>query len=216
MERAERGGAARPLWNAALFRDGLMSLMLACRPIRRRSFAGLRLEQHLVERGEVYVLLLEEHKTKNHRRLEQPLPAALTLLIERYLEEYRPMLLGSGGSEGTDDHLWISWRGEPLAETGVYASVSGRTKASFGTAIPLHPFRDSAVTGLGETDPELVWLAPAILHHADRRIAERHYDQARDTRAVGLWQEHVREERRVTRERLANRDGAGRSRSGER
>lgn len=205
MERAERGEAARPLWRAALFRDGLMILMLACRPIRRRSFAGLRLGQHLVKRGEVYVLLLEEHETKNHRRFEQPLPAALTPLIERYLEACRPMLLG--GSKGgernvnregkdTEDHLWISWRGAPLAETGVYAAITSRTRAAFGTAIPPHRFRDSAATSLGETDPELVWLAPALLHHADRRIAEQHYDQARDSRAVGLWQEHVQAERR--------------------
>jgi hypothetical protein len=203
MERAERGEAARALWDAAMFRDGLMILMLACRPIRRRSFAGLRLGRHLVRRGEVYVLLLEEHETKNHRRFEQPLPPALTPLIARYLEHYRPQLLEEGinrkpGKEGaeSEDHLWVSWRGEPLAETGVYASITSRTKAAFGTAIPPHRFRDSAVTSLGETDPELVWLAPALLHHADRRIAEQHYDQAHDTRAVGLWQDFVLAERR--------------------
>ena len=72
-----------------------------------------------------------------------------------------------------------------------------RTKAAFGTAIPPHRFRDCAVTSLGETDPELMHLAPALLHHADLRIAERHYDQARDTHAVALWQEHVRAERRA-------------------
>ena len=200
MERAERGEAARPLWQAAMFRDGLMILMLACRPLRRRSFAGLRLEQHLVKRGDTYVLLLEEHETKNHRRFEQPLPAALTPLIERYLAHYRPMLLGDGAArragKENEDHLWISWRGERLAETGVYFALTGRTRAAFGIAIPPHRFRDSAVTSLGETDPELVWLAPTILHHADRRIAEAHYDQARDTRAVNLWQEHVQAERR--------------------
>jgi integrase len=184
-----------------MFRDGLMVLMLACRPLRRKRFAGLRLGQHLVKRGDVYVLLLEEHETKNHRHFEQPLPPALTPLIARYLEQYRPQLLGGGmgGEDGAtgEDHLWVSWRGEPLAETGVYASVTSRTKEAFGIAIPPHRFRDSAVTSLGETDPELVWLAPALLHHADRHIAERHYDQARDTRAIGLWQEHIREARRV-------------------
>jgi hypothetical protein len=40
----------------------------------------------------------------------------------------------------------------------------------------------------------------SYLHHADRRIAEKHYDQARDTRAVGLWQEHVQAERRRIRD----------------
>ena len=42
-------------------------------------------------------------ETKNHRRYEQPLPPALTAFIDRYLEVYRPRLLG--GSD--DDRLWI-------------------------------------------------------------------------------------------------------------
>ncbi|EYD76040.1 hypothetical protein Rumeso_02469 [Rubellimicrobium mesophilum DSM 19309] len=212
IQKAERGEAARPLWKAALFRDGLIILMLACRPLRRASFAGLRLGRHLVRRGEVYVLLLDEHETKNHRAFEQPLPPALTPLIERYLEYYRPVLLSGGETRTeaqveTQDHLWISWRGKPLAETGGYAAVIQRTKAAFGTAIPPHRFRDCAVTSLGETDPELVRLAPALLHHADRRTAERHYDQARDAQAVSLWQDYVQAERQAAREAL--RSGAG-------
>lgn len=47
-------------------------------------------------------------------------------------------------------------------------------------------------------DNPMVWLAPALLHHADRRIAERHYDQARDASAVAMWQMHVREQRART------------------
>jgi integrase len=218
MRKAERGEAARPLWRAALFRDGLMILMLACRPLRRASFAGLQLGRHLVRRGEVYVLLLEEHETKNHRRFEQPLPRALTPLIERYLDHYRPRLLGSGLEEATvemmerEDHLWISWRGEPLAETGIYACIVARTRAAFGTAIPPHRLRDSAVTSLGETDPELVRLAPTLLHHADQRIAEMHYNQARDGQAVALWQDYVRAERQKARRSAQSgnaRDGRG-------
>lgn len=74
-----------------------------------------------------------------------------------------------------------------------------RTRAAFGIGIPPHRFRDCAVTSLGEIDPELVWLAPALLHHADRRIAEMHYDQARDTTAVSLWQRHLQDRRRSAR-----------------
>ncbi|WPY94970.1 hypothetical protein T8T21_02270 [Limimaricola variabilis] len=193
--RAEHGAVARPLWRAALYRDGLMILMLTCRPLRRSNLAGLRLGRHIVKRDNSYVLLLEESETKNHRCFEQALPEALTPAIERYLAQYRPLLIG----QGEDDHLWISGRGAPLAETGVYACVMARTRAAFGIGIPPHRFRDCAVTSLGEIDPELVWLAPALLHHADRRIAEMHYDQARDTTAVSLWQRHLQDRRRSAR-----------------
>ncbi len=207
IRRAEHGEVARPLWRAALYRDGLMILILTCRPLRRGNLAGLRLGQHIVKRDGTYVLLLEESETKNHRRFEQPLPEALTPVIERYLARYRPRLLG----ESEDDHLWISWRGAPLAESGVYACVMARTKAAFGIGIPPHRFRDCAVTSLGETDPELVWLAPALLHHADRRIAEAHYDQARDTAAVGLWQRHLQDRRLSAKAAARERGRRGRN-----
>jgi hypothetical protein len=92
----------------------------------------------------------------------------------------------------------------------------GRTKAPLALPSPCIRFRDSAVTSLGETDPELVWLAPALLHHADRRIAERHYDQARDSRGrralAGLPARGAPGRARQKTDRV----GAGRSRSGER
>ena len=100
-----------------------------------------------------------------------------------------------GGSD--DDRLWISWRGQPMSDAVVYGAIVSRTKAAFGFGIPPHRFRDSAVTSMGEVNPDLVWLAPALLQHADRRTAEMHYDQARDARAVGLWQEQVRAARRT-------------------
>jgi integrase len=195
-ERAERGDTAREIWRAALYRDGVMIMMLACRPIRRRSFALLRLGCHLVKRETCYAIILDESETKNHRRYEQPLHPALTGFIDRYLDAYRPLLLAGAD----DDRLWISWRGKPMSDAVVYGAIVSRTRAAFGVGIPPHRFRDSAVTSMGEKDPELVWLAPSLLHHADRRIAELHYDQARDARAVGLWQEHVRATRRATNE----------------
>ena len=100
-----------------------------------------------------------------------------------------------GGSD--DDRLWISWRGQPMSDAVVYGAIVSRTKAAFGVGIPPHRFRDSAVTSMGEVNPDLVWLAPALLQHADRRTAQMHYDQARDARAVGLWQEQVRAARRT-------------------
>ena len=56
-EKAERDDIAREIWRAAMYRDGVMIMMLACRPIRRRSFAGLRLGRHLVKRETSYVIV---------------------------------------------------------------------------------------------------------------------------------------------------------------
>jgi integrase len=113
--------------------------------------------------------------------------------VDRYIDHYRQQLLG----KSLDDHLWISWRGEPLAETGVYEVVTKRTRAAFGTAIPPHRFRDCAVTSLGELDPKLLALAPSLLHHSDVRTAEKHYDHARDNHAVTQWQRNVQAMRKA-------------------
>jgi integrase len=192
MITAEQGKVARPLWRAALFRDGLMIVMLACRPLRRENFASLRIGLDLVRHEGEYRILLEGRVTKNHREFEQPLPAELMPLLERYIDHYRPLLLGSSQS----DHLWISWRGEPLAETGVYFSVTTRTRQAFGAEISPHLFRDCAVTTLGELDPKLLALARILLHHADPRTAEKHYDNARENHAVVKWQENILNVRR--------------------
>ena len=82
-QKAERGDIARASWRAALYRDGLMIMMLACRPIRRGNLAAMRLERHLVRRDDGYAIRLGGSETKNGRAYDAPLPAALTAFIDR-------------------------------------------------------------------------------------------------------------------------------------
>ena len=199
MERAEHAEIAREVWRASLYRDGLMITLLACRPIRRRSLAAMRMGEHLVRRGDAYQIALDEDLTKNDRRYDRPLHPALTPFIDRYLDYYRLRLFG----DREDDHLWISWRHRPLSDADAYGRIVARTRSAFGTGVPLYRFRDSAMTSLGEEAPELVWVAPALLHHSDLRIAEQHYDLARDKQAVSRWQDHLRARRRAARARKA-------------
>ncbi len=201
MQQAESGVDARALWQASRYRDGLMIMLLACRPIRRQSLVDMRLRLHLVKQDEVYQIALDETLTKNRRRYDRPLDPALSPFIDRYLAHYRPVLLSSR----EDDHLWISWRQLPLSAAVAYERIVARTTAAFGFAIPPHRFRDSAMTSLGEAAPELVWLAPALLHHADLRIAREHYDHARNSAAVAQWQSRLVEERRVMRRKESTR-----------
>jgi integrase/recombinase XerD len=146
---AESGSVKRIVWRASLYRDGLMILILASRPIRRRNIAAMRLERNLVRRGDSYVLLFNEAQMKNGRPFEQPLGTALTPFVEGYLGYHRPHLLGSSQS----DAVWISWRSIPMSDFCVYASIIARTKAAFSFGIPPHLFRHSVVTTLSEELP---------------------------------------------------------------
>jgi hypothetical protein len=192
MERAEQAAAEPEVRRAALYRDGLMILLLVCRPIRRRNIAAMLVGRHLVRRGDAYLITFEGTETKNGRPFEQPFDPAVTRFIDRYLGHYRPQLLGASSSK----HVWISSCGLAMSDWMVYGTIVARTRAALGFAVPPHRFRDSVVTTLCEKTPEQIWLAPILLHHADHRIAEMHYNQARDASSVQNWQQFVAKRRR--------------------
>lgn len=192
IDRAETSQFSRELWRASCYRDGLCIMLLACRPIRRGNLAAMRLGIHLVKQGDAFALAFNANETKNHRPYECFLHSSLTPWFERYLAHYRPLLLCGH----RDDHLWISWRSVPMTEENLYGRVVKHTKEAFGHAVSPHMFRDSAITSLGEDNPELTWLGVSLLHHSDPAIAERHYDHARSGRAVKDYQKAMIRERR--------------------
>lgn len=191
LSNAERDDRMVKLKRACLYRDGLMIMMLACRPIRRRNFASLRLGHQLLKWDDLYLIVLDGMETKSHREYELAFPAAMTIFIERYMDHYRQQLLN--GSQ--NDHFWISGKCHPLVDTGIYGIVTRRTREAFGFAIPPHRFRDIAVTSMGEIDPELVRTAPMLLHHSDLRVSEKYYNQARDAAATNVYQMYIKESR---------------------
>lgn len=192
MKRAEQTKGAAEISRAALYRDGLMILVLVCRPIRRRNLAAMLIGCHLVRRRDSYLITLEGAETKNRRRFEQPLHPTLTRFIDRYIGHYRPQLLRASSSE----HVWITSRGTAMSDFEIYRRIVVQTRAAFGFGVPPHRFRDSVVTSLCDEMPEEIWLAPILLHHVDHRVAEMHYNQAHDASSVRTWQQFVATRRR--------------------
>ncbi len=211
IDRAETGAFDRDVWRACTYRDGVTILLLACRPIRRANLAAMELGKHLVKTGDGYRIAFDGSETKNHRPYERPLDAKLTPFIDRYLDHYRPILLGPSAS----NHVWISWRHVPMSDCNLYGKIVGHTKEALGHAVCPHLFRDSAITTLGEQEPEHVWLGMSLLHHTDPRITEKHYNHALASHAVLDFQEAVRQQRRkITRQRRGRRPGHGPESSG--
>jgi integrase len=204
IQRADTGAFDREIWRACTYRDGITILLLACRPIRRSNLAAMELGKNLYKSGESYRIAFDGSETKNHRPYERPLDAGLTQFIDRYLEHYRPILLGPSAS----NHVWISGRHTPMSDCSLYGKIVGHTREAFGHAVCPHLFRDSAMTTLGEQEPEHVWLGMSLLHHTDPRIAEERYNHALASHAVQDYQEAVRQRRhRITRQRKRRRRG---------
>jgi integrase len=191
MEKAETGTFWREMGRATTYRDGLIIAILACRPLRRANFAGLRLGRHVVLVGDGYRLALDGTETKNHRPYASHLHTCLTPFIERYLSHYRPFLLDGANT----DQLWVSMGGRGMTHNTLHHVVITRTGAAFGRSVSPHLFRDCAVTSLGVGNPEHVWVGMRLLHHADPRTTERHYDQALADHAVRHYQSSVQRQR---------------------
>jgi integrase len=195
IKDAETGKFSRAVWRASTYRDGLILLLLSCRPLRAANLAGLLLGEHLTKRGDVYHLALSDDETKGKHHYDTALHPLITRFIDRYLEHYRPILL-----EGLlDDGVWISWGPRRMNYRVLYGITVTRTTRAFGRSINPHLFRDCAVTSLGEENPSLVWVGMQLLGHRDPRTTEKHYDQALSTHAVRQYQDSVRAMRKKAR-----------------
>ena len=134
-------------------------------------------------------------ETKTRRAIELPVPKWMVDNLARYLDYWRPILLGCRSS----DRLWISACGRPLGTNEVYGVVRAVTSAHLGGALNPHLFRDCLATDIAVNDPEHVRIASAILGHTRLSTTERYYNLARQLEAATLWQQNVLRMRRATR-----------------
>jgi integrase/recombinase XerD len=159
-------------------RDGLMISLLAARPFRRRNFAAIEIDRHLVRQDGAYWIRFEGRETKNRRPLEYPFPSDLVSSLERYLSFYRPTLAtGEGywrGMRGAPARsaLWLSEHGTALSQVAMSARFKKLTEDYFGHLISMHRFRDCAATSIATDDPEHVRITMAVLGHTSLRTSE--------------------------------------------
>ncbi len=180
MATAERDTELYPRLRAARYRDGLIVALLAVRPFRIANFTAIVMGDHLVAVGESYRLCFPAVETKNNTTIEVPFPEALISHLRRYIEHYRPVLLG----DKTNDRLWISTRGTAMSEQAVYQQVCTVTQKILGEPINPHLFRDCAATSIVVDDPEHAMIVARILGHRTLKTAERHYIHAGNIKAA--------------------------------
>ena len=193
MEQAETGTFACEFHRAARYRDGLIVLLLASRPIRRGNLAAIQIGRHLAKSGDTYRLTFDGEETKNHRPIATAFSPQLTPYIDRYIELYRELLI----KDCKTDRLWIAFGGRPMSYDSLYGIVVRHTTEAFGRSISPHLFRDCAVTSLGNENPEHVWAGMSLLNHGDPRTTEKYYDQALADHAVGQYQDNLRQTRKT-------------------
>lgn len=162
--------------DAIRFRDGLMIAALALVPLRIGNFRDLEIGRSFHIRPNGFGIVLGQDETKPHRVFETELPELLRPHVERYLETYRPILLGK--AELAHEFLWANDCGRRYSYGNLGARISRLTKAMLGVAISPHLFRDAAATTVARERPAQARAIAGILGQSSLRTAERHYIQA--------------------------------------
>jgi integrase/recombinase XerD len=162
-----------------LFRDGLMIMLWASRPERRRGFVQIRIGQHLCRVGEEWRLIFAAEERKSGRRSQMSVPKTVVPFLERYLRDVRPQFPNAH----KHDALWLSLKGGPLARDSISRLIAKRTEAAFGHRIPPHRLRHCAASTVAVAAPGQIGLAARLLDHASLQTTYDHYILARSIEA---------------------------------
>jgi integrase/recombinase XerD len=187
MDEADRKDVIGKL-DAFQYRDGLIIALLALIPLRRRTVTALRIGQHLLKCGDLWVLGIPAQDTKTGQPLYYPISEKLSAHIDRYLAKFRDVIPRAYKHNG----VWASNQGRPMDEGAIYDRVVQRTREEFGFLVSLHHFRHAAATFWSIQDPSNVRGAKDLLGHSSFGTTEKHYIRAQSrlagralARAVG-------------------------------
>jgi integrase len=177
------------LARARQYRNGLMVALLALIPIRLKNFAALEIGRTFVEVGGKWWIVLPGPETKEKRYDEKPVDDILAQTIGAYLSEYRPAL----ARKATSSALWLSsHNGRPMSYSAVEKAISATTLSTVGVDVSPHLFRMAGGTTAALLCGSNPHLASALLHHADPRIQEEHYNKSTSLNAAIEYQASMR------------------------
>tara|TARA_R110000787_G_scaffold117002_12_gene227499 strand:- start:658 stop:1692 length:1035 start_codon:yes stop_codon:yes gene_type:complete len=158
------------------YRDHLMLALLAARPLRKKNFALLNLDRHVVRRDAKWLITIQGDEIKNGQAVEFWIPDDLVVWFERYLTEIRPLFPGAESST----QLWLTKDGPAIGSQFLYWRITKLTKRLLGATINPHLLRDCAATTLAMESADLALTAPALLGHRHASTTARYYVQARN------------------------------------
>jgi site-specific recombinase XerD len=190
IQEAENSHAMTKLAQASQVRNGLMLAMLGFHPIRRKNFAALEIGRSFVKIRDRWWIVLSAAETKEKRADERRINMLLVPFIDRYLDQYRPMLVWP---DRPSSALWLSSRhGGRITEKYVATLIGATTLSTVGVKVSPHLFRTSAASAAAIYGGENPHLGSAVLHHADPRVTE-YYNRATSLSAADSFRQIIRQ-----------------------
>jgi integrase len=170
-------------------RNGLLIAVLAFCPIRIKNYAALEIGKTFKEIDGSWWITLPRNTTKTRRPDERRIHAVLNSYIDFYLNQSRPVLLGS---KSTTDALWISsTTGRAMTTKNLGTLISKITFETLGVDVSPHLFRTAAASTAAVYGGSAPHLASAVLGHWDPRVTEEHYNRASSMNAGKIYAETV-------------------------
>ena len=159
---------------ACRYRDLLIIAFLTTRPIRLKNLTQLEIGRSIEKRDTTYACRFTAEDTKERKPLSFALPELLTPYLDRYIEQFRPLLLDGRAS----DRLWVTIRRGPMAAQTIYCHVCDLTEELLGCRINPHLFRDIVATAVAVEHPDKVLVSARLLNNTSLKTTDKHYIQS--------------------------------------
>jgi integrase len=156
-------------------RNGLMIALLALHPLRIKNFGTLRIGETIRRLEGQLWLTVRARDTKSCRVDVRRVPEFMNATIDRYVEQYRPVLFGSKAVDAT---FWVSsTRGRQFTVKNMGTLITRITMRTVGVDVSPHLFRMAAASMAAIEKPAMPSLGANILGHRDQYTTEKHYNR---------------------------------------
>jgi site-specific recombinase XerD len=190
IREAENSQTMSTVARATQVRNGLMLAILGFYPIRRKNFAALEIGRSFVKIRGRWWIILSAAETKENRADERRVNKLLVPFIDRYLDEYRPVLARPSSQFSP---LWPSRQGGRISDKYLARLIGTTTLSTVGVKVSPHLFRTAAASGAAIYGGDNPHLGSAVLHHSDPRVTEEHYNRATSLSAAESFRQIVRQ-----------------------
>ncbi len=191
IAEAENSRTMTKLAQATQFRNGLMLAMLGFHPIRRKNFAALEIGRSFLKIRGGWWIILSAAETKENRADERRVNELLIPFVDRYIDLHRPVLVRPSSPPSA---LWLASRNTArLSDKYVARLIGASTLSIVGVRVSPHLFRTSAGSAAALYGGENPHLGSAVLHNADPRVTQCHYNRATSLSAAESFRQIVRQ-----------------------
>lgn len=156
--------------SAYCFQKGLGILMLCAFPLRVHNMASLVVDTNILTKEGETMVQLEGSDTKNGWNYNQKIPKDLIVILKRFMERYRPILVGAGNDQ--KELFWTSFS-FPMSDDAFRDMIQKATKEKCGVSINPHDFRFIIPTDIaldGKLEEYLPEIRELLGHTSDEAL----------------------------------------------